>query len=328
MKVIAKTENKDIATVYIAEASEASLFGENKLVEFVESVQPPIPREKKWVLIISTLFGCPVKCKFCDSGGFYNGKLTKEDMFDQIDYLITSRYPDRIIPVEKFKIQFARMGEPAFNNEALSVLEDFPSRYDAPGFMPSISTIAPKGCDDFMSKLIDIKNKLYKGRFQMQFSIHSTNAAQRDELMPVKKWSFAEIAEFGDNFFMRNDRKITLNFALAKDSELDPKVLKEYFSPDIFFIKLTPVNPTYKANENKIASLISIENERRELIKSIEAEGYEVLLSIGELEENNIGSNCGQHIMAYMKENKAMKDAYTYEIQSCETIHPDFLYRD
>ena len=44
MRVIAKTGNPEIATVYLAE------MGPAKYVEFVESVQPPIPRSKKWVL--------------------------------------------------------------------------------------------------------------------------------------------------------------------------------------------------------------------------------------------------------------------------------------
>ena len=79
MKVIASTGREDIAMVYIAELEEG------KLVEFVEAVQPPIPRDKKWVLLVSTMYGCPVGCAMCDAGGFYHGKVSKEDIFAQID---------------------------------------------------------------------------------------------------------------------------------------------------------------------------------------------------------------------------------------------------
>ena len=65
MKILAKTGTEDVAIVYIAEMDNG------RLVEFVESVQPPIPREKKWVLIVSTLYGCPVGCRFCDAGEYY-----------------------------------------------------------------------------------------------------------------------------------------------------------------------------------------------------------------------------------------------------------------
>ena len=69
MKITAKAGKEDIATVFIAEMDNG------KLIEFVESVQPPIPREKKWVLIVSILYGCPIGCRFCDAGEYYMGKL-------------------------------------------------------------------------------------------------------------------------------------------------------------------------------------------------------------------------------------------------------------
>ena len=84
----------------------------------------------------------------------------------QIDYMVDEWFPGRHIPSEKFKIQFARMGEPAFNMAVLYALEALPMRYDAPGLMPSISTIAPQSCDAFFDGLIDVKNRLYsEGRF-------------------------------------------------------------------------------------------------------------------------------------------------------------------
>ena len=50
--VKAKAGDEKIATVYVAETAEG------RMIEFVESIQPPLPIEKKWVLIISTLHGC------------------------------------------------------------------------------------------------------------------------------------------------------------------------------------------------------------------------------------------------------------------------------
>ncbi|MCK4942927.1 MAG: radical SAM protein, partial [Candidatus Aminicenantes bacterium] len=61
MKILARAGTETVAMVYLAEM-RASRF-----VEFVESVQPPQPRSEKWVLIISTLFGCPVDCEMCDA---------------------------------------------------------------------------------------------------------------------------------------------------------------------------------------------------------------------------------------------------------------------
>ncbi len=104
MKIIAQNGREDLAIVYMAELSSGGA------IEFVESLQPPFPREKKWVIIVSTLVGCPAKCPMCDAGGFYKGRVSKNDIFAQTDYLVNKRFPSRVIDVEKFKIQFATDG--------------------------------------------------------------------------------------------------------------------------------------------------------------------------------------------------------------------------
>jgi len=310
MKVIAKTGNDELAMVYVAQSDNG------KLLEFVESVPPPYTRDQKWVLIISTLFGCPVKCNFCDAGSFYNGKPTKDELFFQIDYLVNSRFGGKSVPSKKFKIQFSRMGEPTLNPAVLDVLKDLPDRYDAPGFYPSLSTIAPKGSEDFFNELIGIKNKLYNDRFQFQFSIHSTDTEQRNWLIPVKTWSLDKIAEFGERFHQDSNQKTTLNFALSNDSIVETTILLKYFNPDNFLIKITPVNPTYKALENKLDSIISKKSKQYQIIENLKKSRYEVIVSIGDLTENEIGSNCGQHVMNYLKNKVALKNSYTFPLQT------------
>ena len=56
------------------------------------------------------------------------------------------------------------MGDPAFNSNVLDVLEELPLLYSAPGLLPTLSTIAPKGTDRFFERLGDIKEKIYKER--------------------------------------------------------------------------------------------------------------------------------------------------------------------
>ena len=312
MKIIGRTADSDISTVYLAELSGG------RMIEFVEAVQPPIPRSEKWVLIISTLCGCPAGCGFCDSGDFYKGKLSKEEMFAQIDFAVRKYYPDGRIPQKKFKIQFARMGDPALNPAVLDVLEEFDDRYDASGFIPSVSTIAPAGCGEFILKLKDIKDRKYAGRFQLQFSIHTTDREQRDKLIPVRKLSFPEIAKLGDQFKSAGDKKISLNFALAEGNIVDPAVLKEHFDPRNYLVKLTPVNPTISAGKNKIRSLAMLGEKLQEIINGLETAGYETILSIGESEENRIGSNCGQVLKTYLDSGTISKDSYSYDLISDE----------
>jgi 23S rRNA (adenine2503-C2)-methyltransferase len=317
MRITASTSREGLATVYVAE------FEEGKLVEMVESLQPPLPREKKWVLIISTLFGCPVGCRMCDAGGNYRGKLSKEEMLAQIDFLVRKRYPEGDIPVEKFKIQFARMGEATLNPSVLDVLEELPTRYRAPGLIPCISTIAPSGTDSFFERLLRIKQTMYgNGRFQLQFSIHTTDSDERDLLMPVRKWNLAEIARYGVEFYRPSDRKIALNFALVRDTPVDAEILRAHFDPDRFLIKLTPLNPTYEATRNNLVSHIdpSWNESRCGTVSSLRAVGYEVLVSIGEIEENQIGSNCGQYLKRHLAATERLGGGYSYEVREHSAI--------
>ncbi len=175
----------------------------------------------------------------------------------QIDHMVAEWFPGGIVTASKFKIQFARMGEPALNLAVLDVLEALPRRYGNPNLMPSISTIAPLGTDEFFERLVEVKDRLYPGgRFQFQYSIHTTDTALRDRLIPVRKWDFARMAEYGERFHKPGDRKITLNFALAENSPIQVDVLLRHFDPARYLVKLTPVNPTSRAAQNHLDSHI------------------------------------------------------------------------
>ena len=304
MKVIHQTAENEIASVYVAETDRGKRF------EFVESTQPPLSIKEKWVLIISTLYGCPVDCKFCDAGGSYQGRLSRDELLYQVDYLVNKRFPGGVIDTDKFKIQFARMGEPSFNSNVLDVLEVLPSRYEMRNFIPSISSIGPASTEHFFERLLKIKKALYDKTFQLQFSIHSTDTAQRDRLMPVRKMGFNEIAAYAEKFYSPGSKKLTLNFAIGADYIIEPETIRDIFNPEIFLIKVTPVNPTLKARQNNIHSLINPETEHYPVVDAFKACGYEVLLSIGEWEENKIGSNCGQYVGSV--NGAVSEEMYTY----------------
>ncbi len=293
LEIVHTTGDDELAQVFVARLQDG--FS----IEFVESVQPPVPREDKWVLIVSTLRGCPVGCPICDAGGSYAGKLTREEIMAQIDFLIRRRFPEGSVPIPKLKVQFARMGDPALNEAVVDVLEALPGTYELPGLMPCVSTVAPAGCDRFFDRLITVKNTLYPdGRFQMQFSLHSTDEDARRRLIPCRTWSLEQIAEYGDRFYRAGDRRITLNFAPAVGMPLEPARLVPLFSPERFIIKLTPINPTHAAAHSELISLIDPADEasNRAVAGEFEACGFETLLSIGELRENAIGSNCGMYV--------------------------------
>lgn len=312
MRVIATTGRDELARVYIAQAGRA------RYVEFAESVQPPLPREKKWVLVVSCLFGCPFSCRMCDAGGKYQGKLSREEIEFQIDYPIRKRFPGGVVDSEKFKIQFARMGEPALNPAVLETIAALPERLKAPGLIVSLSTIAPTGCEEFFQRLLEVRESFRLGAFQFQFSLHSSDERKRRELVPAPTWSFARMAAYGRRFFRSGDRKITLNFALADGYPLDAGALLAWFDPACFLVKITPVNPTVRARKNGLQPVFDGKRRDGETVERLRRAGYEVIVSIGELEENAIGSNCGQFVRSFLARGAVSRpgESYSYDLET------------
>lgn len=307
LKIIKTSVMENLSKVFVAELEEG------RLIEFVESVQPPRKISEKWVLIISTLAGCPVKCLMCDAGYYFKGKLSSEEMIAQIEFLVNDKFPSGELKTGMFKIQFARLGEPAMNINVIDVLKWLPVKYAGINILPSISSIAPKGFDLFFEKLISVRNTVYREKdFQMQFSIHTTDVERRNKIIPVKKKSFEEMAVIGKKMFREGFRKIALNFALMKDSPLEVDVLRKYFSPELFMIKLTPINPTYSKLRNEVESFFNAyEEDKNYLVEEIKSAGYDVILSIGEKDENLVGSNCGQFIVSHLNNEYKLCDGYT-----------------
>jgi 23S rRNA (adenine2503-C2)-methyltransferase len=167
-----------------------------------------------------------------------------------------------------------------------------------------------------------VKNRLYSnGHFQFQYSIHTTDVALRDKLIPVRKWSFGQMASYGERFYRPGDRKITLNFALAEGMPVEPDVMLCYFDPDRYLVKITPVNPTCRAVQNGLSTHIDPYRPEtgQAVAQSLMDAGYDVIVSIGEVEENEIGSNCGQYVLRHMESQKPLEDGYSYEVQPLVT---------
>lgn len=296
MEIVHSGGNPDIANVMVAKfRGDPDL-----LAEFVDAKEADSTREKKWVVIVSTQFGCPVSCYMCDSGGGYRGDLACSEILSQVDFVV-SRYPaETLRDCEKFKVQFARMGEPALNPSVLGALAELPSRYKTKNIVPCVATTAPAISHRWFEKLLEVKREFYSGKiFQLQFSINSTCDRERDRLMPIKKMGFRDISYFGERFVEGGDRKASLNFALMENYSLDAEVIAKNFSPEKFCVKLTPLNPTETAGGSNLRSLFDgdeISEKGTVFLQDLEKYGFDVIVSVGDLKENELGSNCGQSV--------------------------------
>ena len=295
-RLLETTGRDDLALVHLLQLGPAPW----QLVETVDSVDPRYPRDEKSVIIISTQFGCPVGCLMCEAGDNFGGNLSAEQMLDQVRFVLRRR--PEALQTGKLKVHFARMGEPALNRRAvLQALEQLPEVAPSPALMPCIATVAPAGSERFLAELAQVKQRLYAGgRFQLQLSINSTDAATRRRLIPTPLLELEAAAAAVAPFFAPGDRKVALNFALARGVAVDPELLAARFDPDRFMIKLTPVNPTDRSQAHGLDTVLCAEHPAAtdELARGLRGHGFDVIVSIGEPDEIAIGSNCGQLVRA------------------------------
>lgn len=303
MKILEKREIPGLARLYLAEFPGPGM----RAVEFVDTVTPEVPKKDKWVLMISTQFGCPVGCSMCDAGAMgFHGNLSADQMLAQIKHALGGEPGLRPETHPKLKIHFARMGEPALNPAVLEALERLPAEIPSPGLMPSFSTVAPDTPEAalFMERLAGIKTRLYPGgNFQLQFSLHATDERKRREIIPVPVWSFRRVSDYGRSFFRPGDRKITLNFALPQGARLNQAEIAGSFAPELFLIKVTPINPTYTADSSGTSYVWDNPPEGlAEDAAALRAAGFEVILSPSTREEIEGETSCGQLWASVMKE--------------------------
>ncbi len=130
-----------------------------------------------------------------------------------------------------------------------------------------------------------IKNELYKGDAGLQFSINTTNDEERNYLFSGSSLSLGEISEIGKSLPMPVGRKYALNFALADDTHIDGKRLRELFNPDKFMCKITPLHRTNSCDENDLHTSGGYElfTPYKAVEEDLKGNGFEIELSRNEL---------------------------------------------
>lgn len=308
VRIVERRDFPGLASLYLASFGG----GRERLAEFVDTLEPGVPKAEKWVLMISTQFGCAVGCRMCDAGAMgFDGNLTAEQMLAQVVRVLEDNPALDARRHPKLKIHFARMGEPALNPAVLEALRRLPAELGGPvGLMPSLSTVAPDSpfVVPFFQELLRVKDELYAGgRFQLQFSLHALEEEQRGRVVPIRKWSLARIAEYGARFVRPGDRKITLNFALAPEQALDAEAAARAFCPTRFLIKITPVNPTETAISRGAAHVwMDAPDAVSGAADGLRARGFEVVVSPSLPEEIAAETSCGQLWSSALKDRAAV----------------------
>jgi len=260
-----------------------------------------LPLETKWVITISSQYGCSMGCKFCDVPKVGPGiNATFNDIIRQV--LTGIKLHPEVTFTNRLNIHYARMGEPTFNPNLLDATKWLKTHID-PEYKihPVISTIMPKHniwLKTFIHTWMRIKNRLLRGEAGLQLSINSTNEAERAEMFNNNALTLFEIEKIMRGI-IPGGRKITLNFAVA-DWEINPQTLLKYFNPDDFIIKLTPMHKTLTATENKIetAGDYTTFHPYKDHEQALKDAGYDVLVFIASIYEDLGRITCGNAILS------------------------------
>jgi 23S rRNA (adenine2503-C2)-methyltransferase len=284
---------------------KADFLGLNKEINGVAHSKL-LPLEEKWVITISSQYGCSMGCTFCDVPKVGRGlNASKNDMVNQVLSGI-SLHPE-VKHTDRLNVHYARMGEPTWNQEALAAtfeLNDILKEKNF-GFHPVISTMMPKdnvNLRHFLESWIKIKNETLNGEAGLQLSINTTDNIARKESMSYNTLSLLEISNMIHGIVAEHGvvgRKIALNFALT-DAEIDENKLRRMFDPKYFMCKITPMHMTNACEDNDIVTADGYESyypykDVEERLKSV---GFDVLVFVPSKEEDDNRITCGNAILS------------------------------
>ena len=265
-----------------------------------------LPLEEKWVITISTQYGCSMNCRFCDVPKVGKGlNATYDDLKNQVLSAL-SLHPE-VKATKRLNIHYARMGEPTWNKNVLDFTKDV-RKIIRPIIgrslvHPVISTMLPKDnkfLNEYLNDWVEIKNDVFRGDAGLQFSINTTDDKQREYLFSGNSHTLEEISKIGDMLDMPVGRKYALNFALGDDFNVDAEKLRDLFNPNKFMVKITPIHITNACKDNNIETKNGYfdYSPYRDIENKLKAAGFDVLVFIPSVEEDTSRITCGNAILS------------------------------
>lgn len=269
-----------------------------------------MPLSEKWVVTVSTQYGCLMRCNFCDVPNVkWGGNVPFEDLKKQL-YSAIKLFPGTKY-TERLNLHFARMGDPIFNNDVFEFSEFL---YKSKGgrlkddtglsievIHPVLTTSSPKALKDLGQRIkrwTDIKNKLYNGQAGLQLSINSTDDKQRETMFNGMACSLEEISDICRSLDRPIGRKYCLNFAYSTDYIIDAERVRKLFDPEYFMCKITPIHNNTACMENGIKTIGGYDTYLPYLKPevSLKAAGFDVLVFVPSIDEEDGLVTCGNAI--------------------------------
>lgn len=268
-----------------------------------------MPLSEKWVVTVSTQYGCPMKCTFCDVPNVpFKGNASFDDLKSQL-YRAISLFNCGY--TERLNLHFARMGDPIFNENVFDFAEWMYTNkaqiYSDTGLRievihPVLTTSLPKKFKHLEERILrwcHIKNDVYNGQAGLQFSINSTDESQRETMFGGMQLSLDKLSDIAESMPMPISRKYCLNFAYSTDFIIDANRIKNLFDTEKFMCKITPIHNNNACSENGIKTIGGYEEylpykKPEDVLKEA---GFDVLVFVPSIDEEQGLVTCGNAIL-------------------------------
>ena len=276
-----------------------------------------MPLSEKWVITVSTQYGCPMRCTFCDVPNVkFRGNATFEDLQKQF-YNAISLFPS-VKYTERLNLHFARMGDPIFNENvfdfAIWAYKNKATIAEETGlsievFHPVLTTSLPRKFKHLEERIMQwcyIKNVIYNGQAGLQFSINSTDEEQRSEMFSGMQLTLEELSVIANKMPAPLSRKYCLNFAYSTDFVIDAKKIRRLFDPKKFMCKITPIHNNNACRENDIKTIGGYDSyyPYQKPEQDLREQGFDVLVFVPSLDEEDGLVTCGNAILGGSKLKK------------------------
>ena len=270
MTDVSKDLRRDLENLYTLDrleivSEQISVDGTRKwllrLAKRGHEARPPeietvyIPESGRGTLCISSQVGCTLTCSFCHTGTQRLVRnLEAEEIVAQI-VLARDRIGDwpgakgpddgRLLPAGERKITnvvLMGMGEPLYNFDNVKAAMEVASDGEGLSLSKRRITLSTSGV------VPEIRRWGEEADTMLAISLHATNDALRDELVPInRKYPIAELMDACRNYpSLSNARRITFEYVMLKgvnDSLAEARALVKLLSGIPAKINLIPFNP-------------------------------------------------------------------------------------
>ncbi len=275
-KIMKKQESKDGTIKYLFDVLDGNAI-ETVLMRYHHGNS----------LCVSSQIGCKMGCKFCASTGInFIRNLTKGEIIEQI-LSVEQDTGEKIN-----NVVFMGIGEPFDNYEnvvnAIRIM-NHPKGLNIGARHISIST----------SGLVPKINQLADENIQctLSISLHATNNQKRSKMMPVnQRYPIEELLQSCRNYIIKTNRRISFEYALAKDNNdhiEDAKELVHLLKGMLCHVNLIPINKIengqfVKSTNENIIKFRDYLNEQG-IVATIRRElGSDIDAACGQLRRKNL----------------------------------------